>query len=599
MKLFISSTLVSIISYFCAFLLRFDFSFFDRIPAQSFVLGLAALVFCRSVTMVLTKIHRIRWRYVSFADAKELAKTHLYAAILFSAVILLSGLPEFPRSIIFMEAIISLILNLAVMGTRRLMHEARLSAGSSIKHSRPCILLGAGNTGNVVLKTLLLEEGRGYHPICILDDNRRLWGLRLQGVLIRGSLDLLPEISMSIPDPVVAVLAIPSLGKAKLSALRKLCDEHTIELRELESIESLTLKSSSSHATVSIEELLTRDVSTRVPDEVSNAYSEKTILVTGGAGSIGSEVVRQLSALSPKKIIIFDISEFFLFEFERELSALGKNCEIELILGDVRHSAHIRRVFEEQRPDYVFHAAALKHVHLCETNIQEAIWTNVVGTLNVLEATQLVDVSQLILLSTDKAVAPTNIMGMTKRLAELLVVHAAGNGLRACCVRFGNVLNSRGSAIPLFRSQILEGGPITITHPEAERYFMSIHEAVRLLLSAGALGKAGEIYVLQMGRRIKILDVAQKLIQAYGRPDIEIQTVGLRPGERLIEELTFSSENLVATSLPGMERVAQNAAEYMVPFDNITKSVRELEANLGVSSPEKLREQLSRCLGVL
>ena len=425
--------------------------------------------------------------------------------------------------------------------------------GSGGAAQRRTMIIGGGAAGAMVIREFLYSEHSENKVVCILDDDPSKIGSYLRGVRVVGTTAQLKEMVQKYRIEEI-VLAIPSAARQQRAKIVDLCQETPCRLRTLPGLYQIANGEVSiqSLREVDIEDLLGRDIVRVNLDEVAGYITNKTVLVTGGGGSIGSELCRQAAAQQPKKLIIFDIYENNAYELELELRRKHPELDLVVLIGSVRDEARIDRIFADYQPDVVCHAAAHKHVPLMETSPFEAIKNNVFGTRNVARAAGEYGTQRFILISTDKAVNPTNVMGASKRMCEMIVqtMNDRYPGTDYVAVRFGNVLGSAGSVIPLFRRQIKEGGPVTVTDKNVVRYFMTIPEAVQLIFQAGAYARGGEIFVLDMGDPVRIDDLARNMIRLSGLEpdvDIEVRYTGLRPGEKLYEELLLSGEGMQKT----------------------------------------------------
>ncbi len=419
---------------------------------------------------------------------------------------------------------------------------------------RRLLIIGAGKAGNMLLREINSTALRSTMEIVgFIDDDKNVQGQAINGVTVLGTRDSICSVVEKYKVDEI-IIAIPSLTQKEKADLLEICNQTDCELKTVPGLYQLIdgAVTIQSVRKVDINDLLGREPITTELDSVMKYVKNKTVLVTGGGGSIGSELCRQLAENSPKKLIIFDIYENNAYDIQNELKSSHPELDLAVLIGSVRDADRVNQVFAAHRPDIVYHAAAHKHVPLMEDSPKEAVKNNVFGTLNVVAAADSYQVSRFVMISTDKAVNPTNIMGTTKRICEMIVqTYNKKSKTEFVAVRFGNVLGSNGSVIPLFKRQIKEGGPVTVTHPDIIRYFMTIPEAVSLVLQAGAFAKGGEIFVLDMGKPVKIVDLAENLIRLSGfKPyiDIDIQFTGLRPGEKLYEEMLMDEEGLTKTS---------------------------------------------------
>lgn len=409
------------------------------------------------------------------------------------------------------------------------------------------MIVGAGEMGSMVIKDMKNAPQSKGIPVVAIDDDKKKRGTRIHGVKIAGGRESIPRIAARYHIDEI-ILAIATARQADKRAIIRICSHTGCRLKTIPALYEMLEGNAGPLKVrdVSILDLLGRDEIKLNVGEISGYLKDKTIIVTGGGGSIGSELCRQIACFHPKKLIVLEIYENNAYELQNELLRRFPDLDMEVIIGSVRDRARIDHVFECFRPDVVFHAAAHKHVPLMELSPGEAVKNNVFGTLNVAQACDKYRVRRMVLISTDKAVNPTNIMGATKRICELIVQYYSRHSRTGfVAVRFGNVLGSNGSVIPLFKQQIAEGGPVTVTHPDIVRYFMTIPEAARLVIQAGGMAKGGEIFVLDMGEPVKIVDLARNLIRLSGyEPDVDIpiRYTGLRPGEKLYEELLLDSE---------------------------------------------------------
>lgn len=494
-------------------------------------------------------LYRGLWRFASIPDLVRIIKSScvgtLFLVVSCAIILRMEGVP---RSMFFLYPLLLITgLSLSRISYRWYKdHRFSLRSGDGMR----TLIVGAGRAGEMLVRDLQYSEE--YQPVAFVDDNVQLHNREIHGIPVAGSIDSLEEIAPGFGCELV-LIAIPSADKTLLQSIVAQCNRIEIPYKTLPSV----LEIAGGRITVAnlrpvtLEDLLGREVIEIDYRAITGYLAGKVVLVTGGGGSIGSELCRQAASLQPMLLIVFDCSEFNLYSIEQELRKNFPELAIEFVLGDIKDADRIAWVFSSFTPNVVFHAAAYKHVPMLESNPAEGVRNNVVGTKVVADAADRYRAERFVLISTDKAVNPTNIMGTTKRIAELYCQNFDRfSETRFITTRFGNVLGSAGSVVPLFKKQIADGGPITVTHPEVTRYFMTIPESVNLILQAGSMGKGGEIFVLDMGKPILINDLARQMIRLSGLKagqDIEIVYTGLRPGEKLFEELLHESEALQET----------------------------------------------------
>lgn len=556
------------VSFVVSYYIRFEGRVPPDVEFQMWLL-LPAVMLGRELAHWAWGIYRQVWRYVSLWDAFYLGLSFSS----FSAVLLVLrlGLPEsvllfrLPLSIILLEFLLSLHLSLIARVARRVLYQRQSYPEKKTIGRRRLLLLGAGSAGVMTLKSFI--DRQDLEIVGFLDDDPKKIGAMISGIRVLGPLDVLPDVvSRAHVDEVIVCLARGS--RQVLKRIWRLCDHLDIPTRIIPELDDIV--EGRVHVSrlrdLNVEDLLSRETVDlgKSSEQLIAAYKGRRVLVTGAGGSIGSELVRQLSTLEPGGLVLLDKDENSLYELDCHLRAQGFPSSYSVVVADIRDERRIRSIISTHGPDVVFHAAAHKHVPLMEKNPSEAILNNVFGTQNVLEHSVTCGASLFVFISTDKAVRPASVMGASKRVAELITQSfASKTSTRVAAVRFGNVMGSRGSVIPLFRKQIESGGPITLTDPRVTRYFMTIPEAVQLVLCAGLLkDDSGGIYVLDMGDPLLVSEIAQDLIEFSGlRPgtDIQIETIGLRPGEKLHEELVGEGERLVATAHPKIFSVQSNS----------------------------------------
>lgn len=557
-------------------------------PQERFISDLIFLFFYNTFLIYVIGIHRHLWRFTSI---HTLIDTAMYSCCLAAGYFLWSSLlfgsSEDLLKICFLLGILSfMLLNFPRVITRLAYEQSKV-----IQHTEQvkAILIGAGKGAELFLRETKKRTGNAYQIEAVLDDNPELWGKKLFGTKVHGPIKDLSKLSRS-GDIDMVIIAIPSLNREKLIDLTRTAEYLGLQVKILPSFDKLLMGEQVSPEKISMEDLLGRDSVTLESQEVLSFIQNKTILITGAGGSIGSEICRQLITLNPKAIILADHSEYNLYSISWELEQTHQYTRFTPILVNVTDHKVMETIFADHRPEIVFHAAAYKHVPLLETQIFQAVQNNFLGTKTIAGLASQYQCEKFILISTDKAVNPTNIMGSTKRMAEIfcqnLNEHSSTNYVT---VRFGNVLDSAGSVVPLFKKQLQQGGPLTVTHPDITRFFMSIPEASQLVLQAAAMGKGGEIFVLDMGEPVKISTLAERLITLSGqRPyqDIDIVFTGLRPGEKLYEELFYQNEN----HNPTQRRKIFLAQSKISDFSLLQRQIGLLEEFLKDNDEPKLLE---------
>ena len=541
---------IAIISAIMPFVFRFGVFNFS---SQTYYLNLAfkwlpldILIFI-GVNVLLRLYNRV-WTYASVGELYDCAKSAVITEAIYMAYKMLLGINMFRSYYPFNFLIMGMLLGMSRLSIRiiRGMEKRRNKKGDT----RNVMIIGGGAAATMLIKEYQLSKRR-IKVCCIIDDNPEKKGKRLNDILIIGGRDKIVDAAEKYAVDEI-VIAIPSAAPADIRDIIQICQETKARVRLLPAIAStLTDSLSSAVRDVNYEDLLGRDSVIIKNPELHAFIHDKIVMVTGGGGSIGSELCRQIIANEPKKLLIVDIYENSTYELEMELRRYYPNADFEVLIASVRDYERLDTIFAKYRPDVVYHAAAHKHVPLMENSPNEAIKNNCLGTLNLAKVSDKYGVKRFVMISTDKAVRPTNVMGATKRICEMIVqTYNNRSDTEFVAVRFGNVLGSNGSVIPLFLKQIEAGGPVTLTHREITRFFMTIPEAVSLVLTAGLMAKGGEIFILDMGEPVKIYDLACNLIRMKGyepEKDIKIEVVGLRPGEKLYEELLMAEEGLQET----------------------------------------------------
>ncbi|HEX2044164.1 MAG TPA: nucleoside-diphosphate sugar epimerase/dehydratase [Gaiellaceae bacterium] len=574
-------------AWYLAFALRFDYGIpprYERLLTET----IAVVVGVKIAVFVLFRLYDHWWRYLSIRDMWAVARAVTAASLLAEIFVYLLD-PEqglrVPRSIVIFDWLILLAL---VMGARLLARTVieRPGRRGIVARGKEALIVGAGDAGQLVIREMRKSPNLGYTPIGLVDDDPRKRNMRLHGVRVLGTTRDLPHIlGDNRPDEVI--IAIPSAGGEARQRVVNVCRDAGVAVKTLPAVHELItgdLNLARQLREVQVEDVLGREAVELDVAAIASYLTGSTVLVTGAGGSIGSELCRQIAALGAERIVLVDHSENALVDIERELAHERHFDATLAVLADVTNRAKMRELFERHRPSVVFHAAAYKHVPLMEGNPLESVRNNVIGTRVLAEVASEFGADRFVLVSTDKAVRPQNVLGQTKAVCEW-IVQAAGtreaNGTRFISVRFGNVLGSSGSVIPLFRRQIVRGGPVTVTHPDMERYFMTIPEAVQLVVQAGALGETSDIFVLDMGTPVKIVDLARNMIRLSGKEpdrDIPIEFIGVRAGEKLHEELWGEGEEAVPTSHPKILRCASRPVDPVWLEEELAELERLAEA---------------------
>jgi FlaA1/EpsC-like NDP-sugar epimerase len=557
----IADILLTVISILGAYALRLELGalFFYYLPSAKWFIGVALVI--KIPVYYVFGMYRRLWGYASTKELRLILFAVSSASVLVSVTIILlltfHVFTGFPRSVLVIDWLLSLILIGGIRFTLRLLSDSVKSISSSIKEkqAKRGLIIGAGDAGALVVRELQKNPELNIKPVGFLDDNPGKMKQQIHGIPVVGTVaDLSKTLEHKKIDEVI--IAIPSASGAVIRKVADECRLKNIPFRTMPGIyELLGGKVSISRLReVDITDLLRRQPTHMKEELIGEALSGKCVLVTGAGGSIGRELCRQIARWNPARLILLGHGENSIFESLLEIQESFPSLDITPVIVDVRDFHRLSLKFEENKPEVVFHAAAHKHVPLMEMNIAEAVDNNVRGTQNVVKASELNGVKQLVMISTDKAIRPANIMGATKRFAEMIVLDAARRtGNRYEVVRFGNVLGSRGSVVPLFKHQIANGGPVTITHPDMKRYFMTIPEAVYLVLQAAGMGNGGETFVLNMGEQVYIKDLAEDLIRLSGLEpgkDIQIEYTGIRPGEKLSEDLWEEGNQFQPTQHP-------------------------------------------------
>jgi len=575
-------------AYLLSYLLRFEGNT-PRIELVKLYATLPYIVPFKLVVFMSFGLYKGMWRYTSLVDLFKVFKaTIASSAVIILAILFVYRFEGFPRSVFVLDWILTFIFIAGIRVAIRLLLSEKavrgtflfqipFSKGERVARKKRLLLIGAGDAGEKILREIRENPRLNYEVVGLLDDDPKKKGMRIHGVPVLGSIPRIHD--MAFRDEMDEILiATPSANPKQMRRIIESCEATGLKSRTTPGIGEL-IDGKISFKTVrevSFEDLLGRDPVDLDLESIGNYLTDKVVFVSGAGGSIGSELCRQIAQFRPRNLLLFDKTENSLFHIEMEFRQRFPNIFITPVLGDVKHRGSLNKHFTRYKPQVVFHAAAHKHVPIVELNPSEAIYNNVFGTKNIVEASHQFGVERFIMISTDKAVRPANVMGATKRVAEMITSSHASNPTHFASVRFGNVLGSEGSVVHLFKKQIERFGPVTVTHPEMTRYFMTIPEASKLILQAGAMGEGGEIFVLDMGTPIKIADMAKDLIRRSGfKPgvDIEIKFIGLRPGEKLSEELITDGEGIVRSP---REKIFVLKGENNYDLDWLNNKIEEL-----------------------
>lgn len=555
-----------------SFILRFDEAWL-----QYFELNyLAAITVISFFVLYFSSLYNKMWQYASMSELYSIFKATIIINILF-VIYLYFFRVAFPRSIVAINLMTDIFLLGGMRFGLRLLKDF-LNRNQTNKSQSRVLIIGAGDAAEMIIREMQKHPEIGKRIIGLVDDDPAKQKLEIHGHQVLGKTKKIPQLIEEY-DVDEVIIAIPSAEGRTIKRFYELSNKKDVKVKIVPGVYEILKGDVSLNQIrqVKVEDLLRRDQVDLISDEISAYLENKTILVSGGGGSIGSEICRQVAKFNPQKIIILDINENTTYFLERDLKEKYPNLDLISIIGSIRDKAKLEKVFREHSPDVVFHAAAHKHVPLMETSPEEAVKNNILGTRNLAQTAAESEIDRFVLISTDKAVNPTNVMGASKRAAEMVVQTINKKSkTKFMAVRFGNVLGSQGSVIPLFKKQIASGGPLTVTHKDITRYFMTIPEASQLVIQAGALGKGGEVFVLDMGEPVKIMELAEDLISLSGftpYEDIDIEVIGLRPGEKLFEELLCDTEDNIATE---HERIFINNLE-AVDQEFLDKHLLKLE----------------------
>ncbi|HEC27733.1 MAG TPA: polysaccharide biosynthesis protein, partial [Gammaproteobacteria bacterium] len=523
------------VAWILAYWLRYNLS---DIPTEFITKALVLIpvvIVVQGLVFVTFGLYRGVWRFASIPDLVRIVKAVFFGTLILAfGIFIITRLHYVPRSVFVFYPVLLIVMLGAPRFIYRLIKDRKFSAENTSR----VLVVGAGAAGEMLVRDLLKNAPRLHEPVAFVDDDQYKLGKEIHGIRVVGGTDSIPGLADQLAIDLI-LLALPSATTEQMRTIVESCEQASVPFRTLPKLQDLVSGQTSPSALreVLIDDLLGRDPVRLRWDKVKEGLTGHSILVTGGGGSIGSELCRQLASLTPSTLILYERSEFNLYSIENDLRSEFPHVKFYAILGDVCDSSNLERVFNKYRPNYVFHAAAYKHVPMLEDQVREAVSNNVIGTKCVALAAQKYGTETFILISTDKAVNPTNVMGTTKRIAEVYCQTLNEHSdVQFITVRFGNVLGSAGSVVPLFKKQIEKGGPVTVTHPDVTRYFMTTSEACQLILQSSVIGKGGEIFVLDMGEPVLVRYLAEQLIRLSGRKpgqDIKIIYTGLRPGEKL------------------------------------------------------------------
>lgn len=579
---FLADFLIAAIAIYASFYIRissFDFVAFSK---SSFHISILLMIAVQSVSFYKMGLYKGIWRYSSTPDLLRLIKGVTLAVILsFICSFFYNRLDDVYRTVFFIDWLLLIVLLGGIRFAYRMWRD-QFAKSTARNRGDKVIIVGAGDGGDKLFREMKNSPNFDVNVVAFIDDDLGKRNKSLHGIPIMGGISDISQVVEQTQANNIFI-AIPSATDKQFRRIIKECENTKLEIKTLPNMKDILNKSEDSVKLRDVrpEDLLGREEVQLDKETLGSMIANKTILVTGAGGSIGSELCRQIANFEPKQLILFEVTEFFLYSLEMQLTTMFPHIDIVSIIGDIRCREKVEQVLAEHSPEVVFHAAAYKHVPMMEKNPHEAIKTNIFGTKVITELSRKHNVERFVLISTDKAVNPTNIMGTTKRIAEMIVQdnQEKSKKTKFMVVRFGNVLGSSGSVIPLFKKQIKNGGPLTVTHPEITRYFMSIPEAAQLVLQAGSIGNGGEIFVLDMGKPFKIVNLAKQLITLAGlriEEDIEIKYTGLRPGEKLYEELLADQESTLPTIHPKVRiakarKANQSLENFLISFEKLIK----------------------------
>ena len=604
--LLVGDVFLSLISVLASYMIRLELIAIFPTYQVSLLWMLGIVVIVKPIVFYFFGIYRRLWRYASIRELVLIIMAVTTASMIVSAIMIIlfaTGMfVGFPRSVLIIDWLLSILFVGGLRFIFRLVAETSSTAANGAKknkhHKKDVLVIGAGDAGVIFVRELQKNPQLNMNPIGFLDDDPAKQKSEIHGIKVLAPLSQIDRI-LETRHVDEVIIAIPSAGGTILRHVADVCRQQGVAFRTMPGLYELLggAVNVSRLREVDISDLLRREPVHMDTVGIGEVLRGKTVLVTGAGGSIGRELCRQIAQSQPARLLLLGHGENSIYEAMLELRDNMPSLEIQPLIADVRNLARLRLLFQRWQPEVLFHAAAHKHVPLMESNIEEAITNNVLGTRNIVTAALEFDVQRLVMISTDKAIRPVNVMGATKRIAEMIVLNAARTYHKAfTVVRFGNVLGSRGSVVPRFKRQIAKGGPITITHPDMKRYFMTIPEAVHLVLQASAMSQGGEAYVLNMGEQVKIQDLAEDLIRLSGLEpgeDIEIVYTGIRPGEKLSEDLWDQGFAYSPTKHPDINQVDSEEALNDEALNAVIDQLIELATE---GKPEEILDILSQTI---
>ncbi len=583
--IYVFQTMLVFSSLVLGWLLRFDFSLpYRRVLLTSGLL----LIVIRLITLRLFNLNHGWWHFASVSDALNILKAVAAGSVVFFAVNrYLFGAVAFPRSVYVLESVLTAcFLAGARLGSRVLVESVRRDSS----RSKRVMVVGAGFAAQMVIRELA-RPNSGYAAVGCVDDDQSKIGIHIQGVPVLGTIEELENLVEDSPAQEI-LIAIPSATGKQMKRIAEECQKTKLPFKTVPTLSDIIRGEASVNQfrEVRLEDLLGRETIQIDLEAVRNQIAARTVMVTGAAGSIGSELCRQILDYCPARLICLDQSETGLYFLRLGLVEHKNGARVAFSVGDVCDAERVRRLLCEFSPEIIFHAAAYKHVPMMESNVHEAVKNNVLGFIGLLDLADEANCKNFVLISSDKAVNPTNVMGATKRICELIISSRPANGMRCVSVRFGNVLGSSGSVVPVLKRQLSNRQPLTITHPDIKRFFMITPEAVALVLQAFAIGAHGDILVLDMGEPVRILDLARSLIRLSGKSeqDVEIQFTGLRDGEKLNEELFYEHEKVTPTSCDKIKRTNGSLRDWT----SLRYQLDELRASLTIDGATPIRTKI-------